>query len=632
MRVRDYGKAHRGRPATRWTRRDKSRVHFAPMSSRYASLTVYSWTLAIASGAWLLSELSGVGAFPPIWAALLCIAACLFVFQFGVRAPRVGLISMERVPQIGLLLVVEPPVAAAVCAAASLAWPLVNRRYSQGSPRVALLRGVHNAAMTALMLLLAGRVYLAAGGQLPLRQLSAVDLWPLFAMAITAQVVNILLMTLFFKFDGRKVRQIVTPSYALSDLIFFPAGVLAALLFNSGSRAVFALFVVLMVVFVLSFNGIGQSFASAKLERGPLARLFQTRRALHGARSVDELADRIVVEARTLFRFDEFYLVLADRDRQVLDVRVHERENVRMPPRTKPLAAGLFGWVVEQAEAVLVADWRQAPAMLRARAEVTQHETGSVIAAPLLDDAQAIGLLSVQSSKPSLYSDADLHLLERLAEEVAVALADARAFEDAENYRRHLEQRVAERTAELQKANSEKERLIAVLRERSQTLERESQEDPLTGVANRRAFMQRLQAEMDVANAAGQPLTLAIADMDHFKVINDRLGHRVGDEALKHSATLMQRLCGEAGAVARIGGEEFALILPNADCNTAIRLCERVRATIEEHDWGTVHPDLRLTISIGLWEWDGKATISELLHAADTQLYEAKRGGRNRVA
>jgi len=602
------------------------------MGSRYASLTVYSWTLAFASAVWLVSGLSSGAAFPPWWAILLCIGACLFVFQFGVRAPRVGLISMERVPQVGLLLALEPQVAAAICAMASLVWPLVNRGYSQGSPRVALLRGVHNAAMTVLMLLVAGRVYLAAGGHWPLNGLAVRDIGPLVAMAIAAQIVNITMMTLFFRFDGRKVREIVTPSYALSDLIFVPAGVLAALLYNSGSQSIFALFIVLMVVFVLSFNGIGQSFASSKLERGPLARVFQARRALHGARTVDALGDRVVAEARALFRFDEFFLVLADRERQLLDVRVHERDGIRLPARTKPLSAGLFGWAIEQVESVLVANWVEAPAVMRARAEAAENEEGAVLVAPLIDNGVAVGVLSVQSRRSGAYSQADLHLLDRLAEEVVVALADARAFEDAENYRRHLEQRVAERTAELQKANSEKERLIAVLRERSQTLERQTQEDPLTGVANRRAFMQRLEAEMEVANAAGHRLTIAIADMDHFKVINDKLGHPVGDEALKHSATLMQRACSDAGVIARIGGEEFAMILPNCDCNAAIRVCERVRQAIQEHDWGTVHSDLRLTVSIGMWEWDGASSISELLHAADTQLYEAKRGGRNRVA
>ena len=129
--------------------------------------------------------------FPAWWVILLCIGACLFVWQFGLRAPRLGLISMERLPQIGLLLVFEPAVAASICAAASLTWPLVSRRYSQGSITVAVLRGIHNASMTALMLMLAGNVYLACGGRHPLTGLLATDLAPLIAMALTAQAVNI---------------------------------------------------------------------------------------------------------------------------------------------------------------------------------------------------------------------------------------------------------------------------------------------------------------------------------------------------------------------------------------------------------------------------------------------------------
>jgi diguanylate cyclase (GGDEF)-like protein len=602
------------------------------MTSRYGSLTAYSWTLATATGLWLAVELSRVTAFPPLWSVALCIAACLFVFQLGVPGPRVGLISMERVPQIGLLLVLEPTLAAAICAFASLLWPFINRRYSQGSPKVALLRGVHNAGMTALMMLVAGRVYVAMGGRLPLNTLIVADIAPLLAMALVAQVINISLMTFYYRFDGREVRQIVTPSYALSDLIFVPAGILAALLFNASSPATFALFVALMVVFVLSFNALGQSSASAQLNRSPLARMFQTRRALHGARSIDTLGERVVKEARTLLRFDEFYLVLADRERQLLDVRVHERGETRLPPRTKPLRAGLFGWLVERGTSVLVSDWPNAPEELRARAEVTEATTGSVIAVPLLEGDTVIGLLSVQHTKAGAYSEADLHLLERLAEEVAVAVTDARAFEDAEEYRQRLEQRVAERTEELEKAGRENLRLIAALREHSQTLERESQEDALTGIANRRCLMQRLAAEVEVAKAMGHPLTLAIADLDLFKAVNDRLGHRIGDEALQRSAALMKDLCRPTDMVGRIGGEEFALILPGTPCAAAIQVCEGMRNAIESHVWRSVHADLRLTISIGLWQWDGKSSVSELLHAADTQLYEAKRGGRNRVA
>src|SRR6187549_453093 len=144
------------------------------MRSRYGALAIYSMLLACVAGSTLLLALRGVD-FPAWWAIPLGIGACLFVWQFGLRAPRLGLISMERLPQIGLLLVFEPAVAATICAAASLTWPLISRRYSQGSFKVAGLRAIHNASMTALMLVLAGEAYLASGGRHPLNSLLATE-------------------------------------------------------------------------------------------------------------------------------------------------------------------------------------------------------------------------------------------------------------------------------------------------------------------------------------------------------------------------------------------------------------------------------------------------------------------------
>ncbi len=602
------------------------------MASRYGSLALYSLLLATIAGAWLVVGLAGASDFPQVWVVGLLIAACLLVWQFGLPAPRVGLISMERLPQIGLLLVFSPPVAAAICAAASLLWPLLNRGYSQGSTKVATLRALHNSAMTALMLLLAGHAYLAAGGRHPLDGLALTDVWPLVVLALTAQAVNIALMALFFHFDGRDVRRVLTPVYALSDLVFVPAGVLSAVLYNEASPAIFGMFVALMVVFVLSFNAIGRTLSPAEPATSPLGRLAQARRALHGARRIDELGNRILTETRALFRFDEFYLALVEREPGVLSLRVHERHGERLPVRAKPLAAGLFGWVVEHSAAVLVEDWTRAPEHLKRRAETTGKETGSLIAVPLIEEGSVIGLLSVQHTASGVYSEADLHLMQRLAEQVAPALADARAFEDLEDYRQRLEQRVADRTRELEKASQDKERLIGALRERSRTLERESQEDPLTGIANRRRFDQRLAAEMEVALALGQPLTLALADMDHFKFINDRLGHGVGDDVLRSSAALMAQLCRANDLVARLGGEEFALILPGLPPEAAFGFCERLRSAIESHAWRAIHPTLRVTLSIGLCHWDGEADAAALLEAADARLYQAKHAGRNRVA
>jgi diguanylate cyclase (GGDEF)-like protein len=600
------------------------------MASRYRALAAYSALIAAAAGAWLAAELSATSAFPPAWVAALAVVACLFVFQFGLGT-RIGLISMERVPQIGLLLVFSPAVAAAICATASFIWPLFNRSYSQGSMTFAALRALHNAAMTILMLLAAGAAYTAAGGRYPLASVALADLWPLAAMAIVAQAVNTGVMTLFFLFDRRDVRSVLKPAYVLSDFVFVPAGVLAALLYTTGRPALFALFAIVMLVFVLSFNSIGVAASDAE-RRGPMAKLFESSRALHGARRIDELAERILTETRTLFRFDEFYFVLVEPGQQILDFRVHERGGVRLPGRTKSVNAGLFGWTVERRVPLLIEDWSRAPPELRQRAEATGKETGSVIVVPLIENGVVTGLLSVQHMAPGVYSLADLHLMQQLAAQVAPAVADARAFEDLEDYRLRLEMRVTERTHELEKASTEKERLIAALRERSLKLERESQEDPLTGLANRRHFAQRLAAEMEVALAVGHPLSIAVGDLDHFKVVNDRLGHAVGDKVLNEVAGLMRGECRPTDLVARIGGEEFALILPGLSREGGLEFCERLRLCVERHDWRHVQPDLKVTLSIGLTQWDGSAEVPEALQAADIQLYRAKRAGRNQVA
>nr|AQQ74536.1 hypothetical protein [uncultured bacterium] len=599
------------------------------MRSRYGALAIYSLLLAgVAAAALWMSLVRGV-AFPPWWVVLLGIGVSLFVWQFGVRAPRLGLISMERVPQIGLLLMFDPAVAAMICGASSLLWPFISRRYSQGSLKVAALRALHNGSMTALMLLLAGEVYLALDGRHPLQGLDGRDVPPLVALALTAQAVNIVLMMLFFRFDGRDVKRIMSPIYALSDLLFVPAGILAAVLYNTGDFAVFGLFAALMLLFVLGFHGIG-AYRDTHAERGLITQLFQAGRALQGARRIDDLGERILAETRALFRFDEFHFVIVDRERRQLDIRVHERAQQRLPERPRPLDAGLFGWLVARAEPLLVSQGETEQTALPSRAEPTA--AGSLLAVPLVNDGIVLGLLCIQHTQAAVYAPADLHLMRQLGEQAAGALADARAFEDLETYRRSLEERVALRTAELERANTEKERLIAMLRENSLRLERENQEDALTGVANRRLFMQRLAAEIDVALAVGRPLSVAFADLDHFKVVNDELGHPVGDQALRESAALMRRACGPDDLVARIGGEEFAIILPGLTRDAATVFCERLRASLAAHDWCGVHPGLRITISIGVAQWDGTAEPDELVNAADAQLYRAKRAGRNQVA
>ena len=112
------------------------------------------------------------------------------------------------------------------------------------------------------------------------------------------------------------------------------------------------------------------------------------------------------------------------------------------PPAKLPIETGLFGLVANTGKPILVEDWRHAPERLRARALETDKETGSLIAVPLMHEESVIGVVSVQHTEANVYSGADLNLLQRLAEHLAAAVADARAFEDLESYRAGLEERV----------------------------------------------------------------------------------------------------------------------------------------------------------------------------------------------
>jgi two-component system cell cycle response regulator len=156
--------------------------------------------------------------------------------------------------------------------------------------------------------------------------------------------------------------------------------------------------------------------------------------------------------------------------------------------------------------------------------------------------------------------------------------------------------------------------------------------DALTGLHNRRYVNERLPALLAEAAASRSPISVAIADLDHFKRINDTLSHATGDTVLQHIGALLQEAATGPAIAARMGGEEFLLIFPGADGAEASRRCELLRLRIRTHGWQPVTGSLAVTTSIGITTaLDGRATVTALLSQADRNLYAAKRAGRDRV-
>jgi diguanylate cyclase (GGDEF)-like protein len=156
--------------------------------------------------------------------------------------------------------------------------------------------------------------------------------------------------------------------------------------------------------------------------------------------------------------------------------------------------------------------------------------------------------------------------------------------------------------------------------------------DPLTDLCNRRHFIELADKEIARALRHERPLALCIVDVDLFKPVNDRYGHIAGDGVLKKIAAVMHGLVRGEDLAARIGGEEFAVLLPEADMDAANRFAERLRESVEAATFELGGETQRLTVSVGIAGLSpGRDDRSKLMQAADVALYRAKAEGRNRV-
>jgi diguanylate cyclase (GGDEF)-like protein len=173
--------------------------------------------------------------------------------------------------------------------------------------------------------------------------------------------------------------------------------------------------------------------------------------------------------------------------------------------------------------------------------------------------------------------------------------------------------------------------VTGLLREREQRLDHMSKTDALTLVANRRHFLELLERELARARRYGASLSCVMVDLDHFKEVNDRHGHLIGDQVLVAVADALRRSIRESDVVARYGGEEFVLLLPSTDLTGARDLAERCRAVIAATQVAGRQGLLSVTASMGVASLPPAADLDGLLSAADEALYQAKDGGRDRV-
>ncbi|MFN3809365.1 MAG: diguanylate cyclase domain-containing protein [Roseateles asaccharophilus] len=239
-----------------------------------------------------------------------------------------------------------------------------------------------------------------------------------------------------------------------------------------------------------------------------------------------------------------------------------------------------------------------------------QQAPRSVICLPVLRQGKLVALVYMEHQRlENAFTTRHQQSLELLSSQAAISLVNARLYESLEN-------KVALRTEELRQM---------------------SMRDGLTGVANRRAFDERLQLEWRRSQRQGSPLALLMMDIDFFKQFNDHYGHLEGDRCIKAVAECLQGVASRAGdLLARYGGEEFALLLPGTDLAAAQRLAQTCLDAVEAlgfaHAQSSVAPHVSLSLGVACQVADVDAKPEQLLAAADEALYRAKREGRRRWA
>ncbi len=251
------------------------------------------------------------------------------------------------------------------------------------------------------------------------------------------------------------------------------------------------------------------------------------------------------------------------------------------------LGEGFIGWVVVHQKPSIINRVKSDPRfVMRAGQKWTPS---AIMAVPLMADRRCIGVLSVSRRNNRVFTKQDLDLLHLVAELSSPYLEIAR-------------------------------------------LKQLNESDPLTLLHNRRHLQQRLPQEVKRARRINKPLSVTMADLDHFKLVNDAHGHDVGDEVLCDLAERLNNVCRASDVITRWGGEEFFIILPDTSVRQATAVSERIRKAVADVPFQTSAGKLWLSISLGVAGLQPDDDDCSLERRADQTLYKAKRNGRNLVA
>lgn len=310
---------------------------------------------------------------------------------------------------------------------------------------------------------------------------------------------------------------------------------------------------------------------------------------------LDRVLDLIIQKGIQIVKAERGSVMLFDHKKEELYIKssIGLSKKTVSTVRIKP-GEGIAGWVFKEGKPLLIKEG--AKDIRFKKFNKTKEELRSIISIPLKIKDQVVGVINLDNKREgNIFNLDDLKLLSVFANETAIAIQNAKLHQETKQ--------------------------LAIT-------------DELTGLYNFRYIKNRLEEEVKRAQRFKHPLALIMADIDHFKEFNDAYGHLEGNKVLQNIADILRSNIREVDIVGRFGGEEFIIILPEANKKEAHKIAKRIRIKVEGYNFinKKSHPNEKVTLSLGVTScFQGSINPQGLIYKVDQALYQAKRKGRNRV-